>query len=121
MSTLLPDSPKEIVGSIVATVLAIAGWRGKQTGVLSRLWSGFISFLAAPVERSLAQREAHAYKRDNDRKDEEISRKDEEIDRLSHEITRLRERLSNESSDGSSRNEDGKTPTLPSISIGIDD
>jgi GAF domain-containing protein len=108
VSSLLPDTTKEVVGSLLA-LLTAGGWlwnRRTGGGGLTTVYHGVISFLAAPVERSLAQREAKALRRDNDR----LSADNEAKDR---EIARLRALCLPDSNTGSSNNEDGNDPTSP--------
>ncbi len=99
MNNALPDSPKEILGSLVALVTAAGALLGWRSGGLGRSWSMFISLLAAPVERDLAQREAKALRADNLR--------------LQTENDSLRSRCYGESSGGSSSDEGGVTPISP--------
>lgn len=97
------DSTTEILrasGFLSAIVALVHGWR---RGTVPRLWDAFIGFLAAPVERDLARREARNLRADNSR--------------LSLENDFLRGELYKEPrADGSYRNEDG-TPTLHSSSL----
>lgn len=97
------DSTTEILrasGFLSAIVALVHGWR---RGTVPRLWDAFIGFLAAPVERDLARREAKNLRSDNHR--------------LSTENDFLRGELYKEPrADGSYRNEDG-TPTLHSSSL----
>lgn len=93
------DSTAEILrasGLVGAAIATLHGWR---TGSLVRVWGAFIGFLAAPVERDLARREAKNLRADNDR--------------LSRENSKLRTDLyGGSSTDGSSGNADG-TPNSP--------
>lgn len=116
MSAWMPDTTKEITASLIA-VLTAGGWlwnRRSGGGGLTTVWAGIISFLAAPVERSLAQREAKALRVDNTRLQEDNSQKDQEI-------ARLRSRLLTGSNGGFSSSGDGPTRTSPSASTSTDD
>jgi hypothetical protein len=66
----LPDrvnSISELSGALVSLAGAFAVIRGWRAGVVARGWGAFIAFLAAPVERDLAQRENRSLKLDNER------------------------------------------------------
>lgn len=97
------DSTREILrasGFLSAIVAFVHGWR---RGTVLRLWDAFIGFLAAPVERDLAKREAKTLLADNLR--------------LSTENDFLRGELYKEQhGTGYCENEDG-TPTLHSSSL----
>lgn len=72
----------------------IGTWKAIRGGRSPRLWDRLISFLSAPIERDIAQRENRALRADNDR--------------LAAENQRLRD-SARPWSGGSSKNGDGKS------------